>query len=110
MLIKETEMKNLLQVIMVLMLLGFATVPVMASGNVDGVKLFSKKCKMCHAVSRNKTGPALTAMNQNETVLRNVITNGSSKKKVMKVYGKKLSPKQIDSLVSYIRYVQQQTD
>lgn len=99
-------MKKLLQAIMVLTFFGFTTAPVMASGDIDGVKLFSKKCKMCHAMSKNKTGPALTAMNQDEAVLRNVITNGSSKKKMMKAYGKKLSSEQIDSLVSYIRSVQ----
>jgi mono/diheme cytochrome c family protein len=99
-------MKNLLKLIMALALLGFTTSPLLASDSIDGKKLFSKKCKMCHSVSKNKTGPALIAMNQGESVLRNVITNGSSKKKMMKAYGKKFSPEQIDALVGYIRSVQ----
>ena len=99
-------MKNLLKLIMALALLGFTTSPLLASDSIDGVKLFSKKCKMCHSVSKKKTGPALVSMNQDESVLRDVITNGSSKKKMMKAYGKKFSSEQIDALVGYIRSVQ----
>jgi len=99
-------MKNLLKVIMALVLLGFTTSPLMASDGVDGAKLFSKKCKMCHAIDKNKTGPSLRSMSQDDSVLRDVITNGSAKKKMMKSYGKKFSSEKIDALISYIRSVQ----
>jgi len=99
-------MKSFLKGIIALALLGFTTAPAMASGDIDGAKLFSKKCKMCHAISKKRTGPALISMNKDEEVLRNVITNGSSKKRLMKAYGKKLSSEQIDALVAYIKAVQ----
>jgi len=84
----------------------FIAVPAMASDSIDGAKLFSKKCKMCHSVDRNRTGPSLKSMNQDASVLQNVITNGSSKKRMMKAYGKKFSAEQIDALVVYIKSVQ----
>lgn len=84
----------------------FLAVPAMASDSIDGAKLFSKKCKMCHSVDKKKTGPALISMNQDASVLQDVITNGSSKKRMMKAYGKKFSPEQIDALVTYIKSVQ----
>ncbi|MDQ6997809.1 MAG: cytochrome c, partial [Mariprofundus sp.] len=80
--------------------------PSMASDGIDGAKLFSKKCKMCHAINKKKTGPSLVSMHQDESVLRDVITKGSSKKRMMKAYGKKFSPEQIEALVGYIRSVQ----
>ncbi len=99
-------MKNTIKVIMALAVFGFVISPAMASDGIDGAKLFSKKCKMCHAVSKKKTGPSLVSMNKDDSVLRDVITNGSSKKKMMKAFGKKFSPEQIDALVRYIRSVQ----
>jgi len=84
----------------------FMAAPAMASDSIDGAKLFSKKCKMCHAVDKKKTGPALKSMNQDASVLQDVITNGSSKKRMMKAYGKKFSPEQIEALVKYIKSVQ----
>jgi cytochrome c5 len=76
--------------------------PVVAAGSIDGAKLFSKKCKMCDALDKKKSGPAVKAMSQDETQLRDVITNGG-KVKMMKAYGKKFSSDQIDVLVAYIR-------
>jgi len=99
-------MKNTIKVIMALAVFGFAISPAIASDGIDGAKLFSKKCKMCHAVGKKKTGPSLVSMNQDDSVLRDVITNGSSKKKMMKAFGKKFSPEQIDALIGYIRSVQ----
>jgi len=99
-------MKNTIKVLTALAVLGFAVSPAMASDGIDGAKLFSKKCKMCHSVDKKKTGPALVSMNQDESILRDVITNGSSKKRMMKAYGKKFSSEQIDALVGYIRSVQ----
>ncbi len=99
-------MKNTIKALMALAVLGFVASPAMASGDIDGAKLFSKKCKMCHAVGKKKVGPALVSMHQDESVLRDVITNGSSKTRMMKAYGKKFSSEQIDALVSYIRSVQ----
>ncbi|MDQ6956188.1 MAG: cytochrome c, partial [Mariprofundaceae bacterium] len=92
--------------IIALALLGFTTSPLMASDGIDGAKLFSKNCKMCHAIGKKKVGPALKSMNQDDAVLHDAITNGSAKKKMMKAYGKKFSSGQIDALVSYIRSVQ----
>lgn len=99
-------MKNATLVLMALGALGLTLSPALASDSIDGEKLFIKKCKMCHAVDRKKTGPSLVSMNQDESVLRDVITNGSSKKRMMKAYGGKLSDEQIDALVRYIRSVQ----
>ncbi len=84
----------------------FIAVPAMASDSIDGAKLFSKKCKMCHSVDKKKTGPALKSMHQDASVLQDVITNGSSKKRMMKAYGEKFSPGQIEALVGYIKSVQ----
>jgi len=81
-------------------------VPSAEAEAIDGAKLFSKKCKMCHAVDKKKTGPSLKSMHQDKSVLQDVISNGSKKKRMMKAYGKKFSPEQIDALVDYIQSVQ----
>jgi len=66
----------------------------------DGAKLFSKKCKMCHHVSKKRTGPALKSMVADDAALKATITNG---RKMMPKYGKKFDAEQIDALVAYIR-------
>lgn len=81
----------------------FMAVPIVAADSIDGAKLFSKKCKMCHAVDKKKSGPSIKAMSQDEAQLSDVITNGGKKKKMMKGYGKKLSADEIAALVTYIR-------
>jgi mono/diheme cytochrome c family protein len=95
-------MKKLIKFAMILAATGFIAAPATASDAIDGGKLFAKKCKMCHAVDKKKTGPALKAMSQDEARLRDVITNGG-KNKMMKAWGKKFSAAQIDALVAHIR-------
>lgn len=67
----------------------------------DGAKIFSKKCKMCHALDRKKTGPAVKDMNKDAAVLKAMITNG---KGMMPGFGKKkkLDAEEIDAVVAYL--------
>jgi len=75
--------------------------PIVAANSIDGAKLFSKKCKQCHSVDKKKAGPAIKAMSQDTTQLRDVVTNGG--KGMMKAYGKKFSVEEINALVRYMR-------
>ena len=78
-------------------LMGLAAQPAMAE--VDGAKVFSKKCKMCHAIDRKKVGPAVKDMNTDTAVLKTTITEG---RKSMPKLGSKLSEEEIDAVVSYL--------
>ena len=95
-------MKKTIKTLILMAAVSVMAAPVMAADSIDGAALFSKKCKMCHALDKKKSGPALTAMSQDEAQLRDAITNGG-KSKMMKAYGKKYSSNQIDALVAYIR-------
>jgi len=70
-----------------------------AMADVDGGKLFKKKCAMCHAVDKKRIGPALKSMNCDPKVLKATIVNG---RKMMPKFGKKLEEAEIDALVEYI--------
>jgi len=94
-------MKTTIKTLILIAAASFMAVPIVAADSIDGAKLFNKKCKMCHAVDKKKTGPAIKAMRQDAAQLRDVITNGG--KGMMKAYGKKLSADEIDALTTYIR-------
>lgn len=96
-------MKNTMKMVLALGVLAFAASPVMANdmaADVDAAKLFSKKCKMCHALDKDKTGPAVNGMNADVAVLTSAITNGRNK---MPAFGKKFSSEEIDALVIYLQ-------
>jgi cytochrome c553 len=95
-------MKKTIKTLILMAAVSVMAAPVAAADSIDGAALFNKKCKMCHALDKKKSGPALTAMSQDEAQLHNVITNGGTSK-MMKAYGKKYSSDQIDALVTYIR-------
>jgi len=95
-------MKKTIKTLIFMAAISIIAAPVVAADSIDGSALFNKKCKMCHKLDKDKAGPALTSMSQDEAQLRDVITNGG-KKKMMKAYGKKYSSDQIDTLVTYIR-------
>jgi mono/diheme cytochrome c family protein len=95
-------MKKTIKALILMAAVSGMAAPVVATNSIDGGKLFSKKCNMCHALDKRKVGPAVKSMSQDEVRLRNVITNGG-KIKMMKAYGKKFSSDQIDALVAYIR-------
>ncbi len=95
-------MKNIIKTLVLMVAIGVMAAPVVAAGSIDGAALFNKKCKMCHALDKKKSGPSLQSMSQDEAQLRDVITNGG-KKRMMKAFGKKYSSEQIDALVAYIR-------
>lgn len=70
----------------------------------DAEKLFKKRCAMCHALDRKKTGPAVKDMNKDPKVLKETIANG---RKMMPKFGEKLSEEEIDALVAFIQKHQQ---
>jgi len=102
-------MNVVIKTLILMVAVSFLAVPIV-SADSGGKKLFKKKCKMCHAVDKKKSGPALTAMSQDTAQLRDAITNGGKKKKMMKAYGSKLSADEIDELVAYIRSKQSDDD
>jgi mono/diheme cytochrome c family protein len=67
----------------------------------DGAKLFKKKCAMCHAVDKKKTGPAVKDMNKDAAVLKDVVTNGRSGT-MMKSYASKFDAEEIDAVVAFL--------
>ncbi|OIP99043.1 MAG: hypothetical protein AUK35_08710 [Zetaproteobacteria bacterium CG2_30_46_52] len=71
-----------------------------AAEGIDAAKLFKKKCAMCHAIDKNKTGPAVKGMNSDSEALRSAITNGQNR---MPKFGEKFSAEEIDALVLYIQ-------
>lgn len=81
-----------------------------ASGSVlakDAEKIYKSKCKMCHAFDKKKVGPSFKAMNSDEKVLREMITNG---RKMMPKFGKKFTEEEINSLVALIKSKQESTE
>jgi len=67
----------------------------------DGAKIFKKKCAMCHAIDKKKTGPAVKTMNKDAAVLKAMVENG---KGMMPGFGKKkkLDAEEIDAVVAYL--------
>lgn len=72
----------------------------MASDMPDGAKIFSKKCKMCHSMSRKKVGPAVATMNTDTNMLIEIVANG---KKRMPKFGHKLSADEIQAVVAFVQ-------
>jgi len=72
----------------------------MASDMPDGAKIFSKKCKMCHAINKKKVGPAVATMNTDTDMLIATVTNG---RKRMPKFGHKLSADEIQAVVAFIQ-------
>jgi len=96
-------MKKSVQVMVASAALVLFASPTFASDAPDGAKLFSQKCKMCHALDRKKIGPAVKTMNADAEVLRTTITDG---RKRMPKFGHKFSAEQIDALVVFIQSVE----
>ncbi len=71
-----------------------------AMAEVDGAKVFSKKCKMCHKIDKKKVGPAVKDMSSDPAVLKQVISEG---RKMMPKFGKKLNAEEIDAVVAFIK-------
>ncbi len=82
----------------------------------SGASLFQSNCQMCHGADgkgSTPTGKALKVANlhdpaivkMSDAELANVIGKGN---KSMPAFGTRLTPPQIESLVSYIRVLQKQ--
>ncbi len=82
----------------------------------NGATLFQSNCVMCHGADgkgSTPTGQALKVANlhspeivkMSDADLANVISKG---KKSMPAFGSRLSPPQVEALVSYIRTLQKQ--
>jgi mono/diheme cytochrome c family protein len=87
-----------------------------AQAQDKGATLFQSNCQMCHGADgkgSTPTGQALKIVNlhspevvkMSDAELANVISQG---KKSMPPFGSRLTPPQIESLVSYIRTLQKQ--
>jgi len=72
----------------------------MANDDINAKKIFSKKCKMCHSLSKKKMGPAFKDMSSDAAVLLETITNG---RKMMPKFNKKLSSDEIAAMVSFVQ-------
>jgi len=72
----------------------------MAGNGINVEKIFSKKCKMCHSLSKKKMGPAFKDMSSDSVVLLEAITNG---RKMMPKFNKKLSSDEIAAMVSFVQ-------
>ncbi|MES2221755.1 MAG: cytochrome c [Acidobacteriota bacterium] len=87
-----------------------------ANAQNKGATLFQSNCQMCHGADgkgSTPTGQALKVANlqspeivkMSDAELANVISKG---KKSMPAFGSRLTPAQIEDLVSYIRTLQKQ--
>ena len=90
--------------------------PAAAHAQNQGATLFQSNCQMCHGADgkgSTPTGQALKVVNlhdpavvkMTDTELANVIGKG---KRNMPAFGSRLTPPQIENLVSYIRVLQKQ--
>ena len=93
-------MNNLLKALALMATVAMSAQVGIASDMPDSAKIFSKKCKMCHAMDKKKVGPAVSAMNSDAEALRSAITNGQKR---MPKFGHKLSGEEIDALVVFIQ-------
>jgi mono/diheme cytochrome c family protein len=71
-----------------------------AFAEVDGDKLFKKKCRVCHKIDKKGMGPSVITMNTDSTVLKSAIIDG---RKAMPSFDKKLDADQIDALLAFIQ-------
>ena len=93
-------MNSLLKTLALVATVAMSAQVAIASDMPDGAKIFSKKCKMCHAMDKKKVGPAASAMNSDAEALRFAIANGQKR---MPKFGHKLSGEEIDALVVFIQ-------
>ncbi len=93
-------MKKLMLTSIAMAFLGMTATAASAHDGIDAKKIFSKKCKMCHSLSKHKFGPAFKSMNKDPEVLLTTITNG---RKRMPSFKKKLSSDEIRAMVSFIQ-------
>jgi mono/diheme cytochrome c family protein len=86
-----------------------------SAGAEDAAEVWKAKCKSCHG----EDGKAQTKMGQKESIvdltqvawqkaqtdadIREMIAEGSPRNKKMKPFKDKLTPQQIDALVTYVR-------
>ncbi len=70
------------------------------AADIDGAKLFKKKCGICHKMDKKAMGPAVKGMTQDEAALKTTISDGRNK---MPKFSSKLSAEEIDALVAFIR-------
>lgn len=80
--------------------IAMASVTIPALANPDGEKLFNSKCTMCHAIDKNKIGPAVKSMNSDAVLLHTTITKG---KNSMPAFEGKLSDAEITALVGFLK-------
>ena len=93
-------MKKMIQMTIALAFLSMGAQGAVASDAPDGEKLYSKKCKMCHAIDKKGMGPALNTMNSDAGALRSAITDGKGR---MPKFDGKLSGDEINALVAFIQ-------
>ncbi|MGH9616510.1 MAG: c-type cytochrome [Acidobacteriaceae bacterium] len=105
-------MKLSIQLLSTAAMVCLITAPVLAQN--PGATLFQSKCVMCHGSDgkgATPTGQALGVVNLHDEAVKklsdaqlaHVITNGKNN---MPAFGAKLTPQQIENLVSYIRVLQ----
>lgn len=91
-------------------------IPAAVHAQNNGATLFQSNCLMCHGADGKGSTPMGQAMKvanlhdpavvkMSNAALANVISKG---KKSMPAFGTRLTPPQIESLVSYIRTLQKQ--
>jgi len=71
-----------------------------AMADIDASAIYSKKCKMCHALDKKKTGPAFKDMSTDPAVLKTALTEG---RKMMPNFSKKLNAEEIDAMIAFIQ-------
>jgi mono/diheme cytochrome c family protein len=70
------------------------------AADMPGEGIFHHRCLACHAIDHKKVGPAVRDMSKDPAVLKQFITHG---KGMMPNFSGKLSPEQIDQVVSYLQ-------
>ena len=74
---------------------------------LSGMRLFNQHCRVCHTKPQMQSplyGPALSqkSLNGQDTMMKNVITNGSPR---MPAFKYTFEPAQIESIVAYLKTV-----
>jgi mono/diheme cytochrome c family protein len=87
--------------------LGASAQPALNETQLSGMALFNQHCRVCHAkpqLSSPMYGPVLSqkSLNGQDTMMKNVITNGSPR---MPAFKYTFAPAQIDSIVAYLKTV-----
>ncbi|MDQ6953863.1 MAG: cytochrome c [Mariprofundaceae bacterium] len=93
-------MKNIILASITMAVFAITSQTAMANNDINVKKIFSKKCKKCHSLTKKKFGPAFKGMNTDPEVLVSAITDG---RKSMPKFNKKLSSDEIAAMVSFIQ-------